>query len=214
MTSKNHTITPTSLESPLIPALAAIVAARSNGHVVIDDAYWAERETIELQQTVIRAGGLAWDIGDEAAAPLHAEIARLTAEKAVADAAAAAEAAISDETLRGRIAMRRWEEETKGVTVDLGGGRKLPVMTDATSQAKLTGLMVIASAQPIALQWKGSDGAFLDITNADVPLMAGAVFAHVQACFGREAALVAALESVATVDERAAFVPVVEQFWP
>jgi hypothetical protein len=81
----NHTITPASFLAPLLPPLAAIVAAR-NGPPDCD--------RFELEDTVLRAyrdGAMvgAWDIGAEAA-PLHAEIARLTEEKRVADEAAEA----------------------------------------------------------------------------------------------------------------------------
>jgi hypothetical protein len=79
---KLHAITPTSHLAPLIPACAAIAQAR--GYTGTADRY-------ELEDTVLRGGGFAWDIGSEAA-PLHAEIARLTSEKAAADAAARAQA--------------------------------------------------------------------------------------------------------------------------
>lgn len=167
----------------------------------------------ELEDTVLRAGGFAWDIGSDAAAPLHAEIARLTAEKEAADAAAAAEDAISDETLKARIAMRRWEQESAGCEVTLAGEPTFRIKTDAESQGKLTGLLVVASAQPVAVSWKGADCAFHSITNADVPVMVAAVFGHVQACFAREAALLETL--AATVPEgRPAFIAVIDQFWP
>lgn len=197
----NHTITPQSHLSPLLPSLQSLVTSLGGP---------ADCDRFELEDTVLRAGGYAWDIGADAAAPLHAEIERLTAEKEAAEEAAR-NAPPTKESLRERIAQRRWEEETKGVTVDLGAGRSLPLMTDATSQAKLTGLMVVASAQPIAVSWKGSDGSFLDITNADVPAMVGAVFSHVQVCFAREAEL---LEALAAAEDTAAFAEIVDAFWP
>ena len=86
----NHRITPTDLRWPIAPALDAIAIARC-------------RQTgarYELEDTVLRGIGWAEDIGAEAA-PLHAEIARLTAEKRVADEAAEA-ARIADELANPR----------------------------------------------------------------------------------------------------------------
>ena len=215
MTSSNCYIVSTSLHASLLPACAALVANKG----------WpAGIERWEVESTgVLRGGGMALDVeqlepdgtllhGDIRAAfyGLVAQIEQLDAAKAAADEAARA-APPTKATLTERIAFRRWEEESKGVVVDFGNGRSLAVMTDATSQAKLTGLLVIASAQPIAVSWKGSDGTFLNITNADVPQMAGTVFAHVQACFARESQLVTELESV---EDTAAFAEVVDLFWP
>jgi hypothetical protein len=75
----NYLIIPTSPLAQLIPSLAAIVAKRG-GHVA---------EKYELEDTVLRCGGFAWDIGAEAA-PLHAQIAELLAAKKSADEAEAA----------------------------------------------------------------------------------------------------------------------------
>jgi hypothetical protein len=78
----NNVITSSLYLSPLLPLLAALVSAR-NGP--------PDCERFELEDTVLRAGGFAWDIGSEAA-PLHAEIARLTEEKRAADEAARVQA--------------------------------------------------------------------------------------------------------------------------
>jgi len=85
----NHRITPTSVLSTLIPSLAAIAAGRG----VI-------AEKFELEDTVLRAGGFAWDIGAEAA-PLHVQIDALLAAKKAADEAAEA-ARIADELANPR----------------------------------------------------------------------------------------------------------------
>ena len=114
------------------------------------------------------------------------------------------------ERLAARIAERRWEEETRGVTVDLGQGRTVDVATDNTSQSKLTGLLVVASGRPINLGWKGQNGRFVAIDNQDVGVMATAVFSHVQSCFAREAELLAGLEHTQNLP---AFEAAVEAFW-
>ena len=86
----NHHITPTSSLAPLIPSLAAIVA-KLGGPVAAK---------YELEDTVLRAGGFAWDIGSEAA-PLHAQIAEILAAKKAADDAAEA-ARIAEELANPR----------------------------------------------------------------------------------------------------------------
>ena len=101
----NHVIIPAPHRlSPLIPAIEALVLARGG---TTCDRY-------ELEDTILRAGGFAWDIGAEAA-PLHAQIAAIAQTEA--DARAAADAAeaerianlppprwrVSKDTLVGRI---------------------------------------------------------------------------------------------------------------
>jgi hypothetical protein len=98
----NHVIAPSSHLWPLAPALQAIVTER-NGPVNCD--------RFEFEDTVLRAGGLAWPLPDAEAAPLHAEIARLTAEKEALEAAEAARIAalppepwrVSKDTIIGRV---------------------------------------------------------------------------------------------------------------
>lgn len=186
--------------SSTIPALQAIVTERGGP---------ANCDHFELDDTVLRAGGYAWDIGEAIAAPLHAQIAAIEAQRE-ADRIAAENAPPTKEALKSRIAWRRWEEESAGAPVTLNG-ETWTIKSDPESQAKLTGLLVVASAQPIAVKWKDSAGAFHDITNADVPTMVGAVFSHVQACFAREAELLAELESTT---DTASFSATVDAFWP
>lgn len=163
----------------------------------------------ELDDTVLRAPPYAADIG-ELAAPLWEQI---NAIDAAAEAAriAAENAPPTKEALKQRIAWRRWEVESGGAQVTLANGDTFTIKTDAESQSKLTGLLVVASAQPVSVKWKDAAGEFHTIGNADVLAMVAAVFSHVQACFAREAELLAQLE--ATTDT-AAFSAVVEAFWP
>ena len=76
----NHRIAPTSVLSPLVLVCRDICESR--GLKILNRDY-------ELEDTVLRCGGYAWDIGSEAA-PLHAEIAQLVAAKKAADEAAEA----------------------------------------------------------------------------------------------------------------------------
>lgn len=193
-------ITPLSHLWPLAPALQTLVTDRGGP---------ANCDKFELDDTVLRAGGYAWDIGDALAAPLHAQIAAIKAQRE-ADRIAAENAPPTKEALKARIAWRRWEEESTGAPVTLNG-ETWTIKSDPESQAKLTGLLVVASAQPISVKWKDSAGSFHDITNADVSVMVGSVFGHVQSCFAREADLLAALE--AATDTKA-FASVVDAFWP
>lgn len=103
----NYIITTTSLYSSLIPTLAAMSEARG----------FPNCERFELEDTILRAGGLyAWDIDNEAAA-LHTQVAAIIeakriaddAAKVIADAAAAELSAnpppwrVTKDTLIGRI---------------------------------------------------------------------------------------------------------------
>jgi hypothetical protein len=194
----NIIITPTNDYATVIPLIETIVLAKG-GRIC---------SKYEVEAGVLRASPFAWDIGAEIA-PLHAAIEKIDTDKAAAAIAAAAMPP-TKESLKALIANRRWEEETKGTVVDFGAGRTLPIMTDATSQSKLTGLLVIASAQPVAVKWKGSDGSFLEINNADVLVMAGTVFAYVQACFMREAAL---LDLLVATNDTETFKATIETFW-
>lgn len=118
------------------------------------------------------------------------------------------------EELRNYLAMRRWEEETKGCEATVTNGT-ITIKTDAESQGKLTGLLVIVSGSPtIEVDWKGADGNFTHITAADVPVMATAVFTHVQTCFVREAQILVLLAEVAEEDREAFRENVIVPFWP
>jgi hypothetical protein len=80
----NHLITPTSVLAPLLPSLDAIARARG---------YTGTPDRAELEDEVLRMGGYAWPIGAEAA-PLHAQIEQLIADKAAADEAARIQAEV------------------------------------------------------------------------------------------------------------------------
>jgi hypothetical protein len=77
-----HIITQTSVLSPLFPAVTAIAEAHG--------VFGCTR--FELQDTVLRGSGYAWDIGWPTASPLHAQAAQLIVDKKAADEAAAAQA--------------------------------------------------------------------------------------------------------------------------
>lgn len=87
------------------------------------------------------------------------------------------------------IAARRYEAETSGTTVE-----GMPVNTERDSQALLTGAALQAMLDPnYTVRWKTECG-FVDLDAQRIIGLASAVRAHVQACFDREAELVAAVE--------------------
>lgn len=100
---------------------------------------------------------------------------------------AAREKAIAD--LPDTIAARRYEAEVAGITVN--GTR---VQTDRETRAILTGAALQAGRQPErAFRWKGPDG-FVPLDSPTVLAIADAVSDYVQACFDREAALLAEVD--------------------
>ncbi|WP_257604456.1 DUF4376 domain-containing protein [Pseudomonas sp. UMAB-08] len=101
------------------------------------------------------------------------------------------------------IADRRYTAETSGTTVE-----GMPIDTSRDSQSMLTGAALAASLDPgYSVQWKTTAG-FVTLTSSQILGVASAVRAHVQACFNREAALLAAVAdgSITAV--------MVEEGWP
>ncbi|MDM9594733.1 DUF4376 domain-containing protein [Pseudomonas guariconensis] len=102
-----------------------------------------------------------------------------------------------------RIADRRFQAETGGAVVE-----GLAVNTERDSQSLLTGAAFAASLDPeYRIKWKTASG-FVELTGAQVIALASAVRAHVQACFDREAELLAAVADGSITAE------MLEQGWP
>ncbi|MEB3843732.1 DUF4376 domain-containing protein [Pseudomonas guariconensis] len=101
------------------------------------------------------------------------------------------------------IAARRFQAETGGAVVE-----GLAVNTERDSQSLLTGAAFAASLDPAyRIKWKAASG-FVELTGAQVIALASAVRAHVQACFDREAELLAAVADGSITAE------MLEQGWP
>lgn len=116
----------------------------------------------------------------------------ITAEAKAAEAAAAQRAAIK---------ARRDVAIASGITV---GG--VTVATDDQSQSRVMGAAVAAMLDPnYTVQWKTASG-FVTLSAPQVIGLATAIRAHVQACFDREAVLLAALDAGEAVD--------IETGWP
>jgi len=88
------------------------------------------------------------------------------------------------------IASRRYDAETAGI--DLNGMR---IDTGRDSQALITGAAVSAMLDPgYSVRWKTA-GGFVELSAEQIIGVASAVRAHVQACFDREADLLAELDA-------------------
>ncbi|MEB0178780.1 DUF4376 domain-containing protein [Pseudomonas sp. CCC3.2] len=87
------------------------------------------------------------------------------------------------------FASERFTHETAGITVN-----GMAVYTGRTTQNKLTGAAVRAGREAnYTVNWKLSDNTFVNLTSTQLIAIANAVGDHVQACYDREAALLAAV---------------------
>lgn len=97
---------------------------------------------------------------------------------------------------KAEIAAMRFEKETSGITV-FGA----TIDTDRDSQALITGAALAAVIDSgYSLNWKTESG-FVHLTAPEILAIAQAVRAHVQACFDREAELVALVDAAETAEE-------------
>lgn len=88
------------------------------------------------------------------------------------------------------IATRRYQAETSGITVN-----GMDLRTDRASQLLLNGAALSAVIDPsYRCQWKTPAG-FVDLDAQQLIHLASAMRAHVQACFDREAELLAHLDA-------------------
>ena len=103
--------------------------------------------------------------------------------------------------MRQRIAARRWEAEVSGTTFG-----EHDVRTDRESHAMLTGALVMLSGAPgRTVRWKFVS-TWAELDAGGLAQVAGAVMAHVEACFEREEQLVAAWDAGEPVN--------MEEGWP
>ncbi len=101
------------------------------------------------------------------------------------------------------IAVRRYEAETAGIEV--AGVR---VETDDRSKLLINGAALESMLDPdYVMQWKTPAG-FVELGAAQVLAVARAVRAHVQACFDREAELLAAVADGSITDQ------MLQEGWP
>lgn len=101
------------------------------------------------------------------------------------------------------VAARRYQAEVGGITLN-----GLQINTDDRSKLLINGAALEATIDPAyTMQWKTPTG-FVDLTGEQVIGIARAVRAHVQACFDREAELLAELEAGTLTAET------LSEFWP
>lgn len=165
---------------------------------VQDCAWWPEEDVSGELGTNKKWGAevLTLDAERQVVLVTRKQVAMTAAEKAARDSAIAAEWA-------GRIAARRFQAETGGVTV-----QGIQVNTERDSQSLLTGAAFAASLDPdYRIKWKTASG-FVELTGDQVIALATAVRAHVQACFDREAELLSAVADGSITGE------MLEQGWP
>jgi hypothetical protein len=93
---------------------------------------------------------------------------------------------LTADDLQAYAAAKRFEIETGGIAVET-----VAIATDRESQAMLVGAYNYLSLnQEATIQWKGETG-FVTLGLAQIQAIASAVGAHVQACFAKEAEIVA-----------------------
>ncbi|WNW11242.1 DUF4376 domain-containing protein [Pseudomonas sp. DTU_2021_1001937_2_SI_NGA_ILE_001] len=139
---------------------------------------------------------LSVDSGRKVVVVKRQQVNMTAAEKAERDAALAAE-------WLPLIAARRYQAETSGI--ELQG---MQVATDDRSKLLINGAALRASREDgYTLRWKTDEG-FVDLPGDQVLLMADAVADHVQACFDREAELLAAVADGSITAE------MLERGWP
>lgn len=96
-----------------------------------------------------------------------------------------------------QIAFKRYERETAGITT-----AGYTVFTDRPSQMKLTSVALRASQDSsYSVDWKLTDGTFVTLTGAQITAIANAVGDYVQACYTREATLLAAVAAGTFTEE-------------
>ncbi len=98
------------------------------------------------------------------------------------------------------LAAIRYQHETAGIT--LSG---MTIETDRESQALITGAWSFSQLNPaVLIDWKATTG-WIQIDAATIAGIAGAVAAHVQACFSAERAHAEAIAALETVDAVAGY---------
>lgn len=96
-----------------------------------------------------------------------------------------------------QLASIRWQKETSGTTFN-----GYNIATDPISQTKYVGAVVATQIDStIILNWKMSDGTFIELDATDVTAIAMAIRAHIQACFDKEAELRLLVKAAANQEE-------------
>ena len=98
-------------------------------------------------------------------------------------------------------ALQRKHEKAIKAGFTVGG---IVFHADDISQQRILGAALAVIRNPrLTIKWKSIDGAFVTLDAEAVLAAADAVRSHVQACFDREAELLAALDAGAAIDPEA-----------
>lgn len=144
-----------------------------------DGKYAAVAHGVDIYEEAVRLGGIAVPVEE-----------LLESEPTV-------------DEVEATIAARRYEEEVGGITIN-----GLQINTDDRSKLLINGAALEATIDPsYTMQWKTQDG-FVELNSQQVIAIARAVRAHVQACFDREAELLAHLEAGTFTED------MLEEGWP
>ena len=97
---------------------------------------------------------------------------------------------------RAEIAAWRYEKEVGGVVLN-----GISINTERDSQA-IIGNTLLSMREGLvqSVNWKTADGTFVPLGPAEIEAIAGAVVAHVQACFNAEAMLLAEVAAAQTIE--------------
>jgi hypothetical protein len=99
--------------------------------------------------------------------------------------------------MRVEATAKRWSVEVGGITV-----AGVSIATDAGTQSKLSSaLQLVQDDDQIIIDWKSTDGSWVQLDAATVTAIARAVGLHVQACFTRERAIHTAINDAADHDD-------------
>lgn len=101
--------------------------------------------------------------------------------------------------IKQKLANRRWEVETGGVSVD-----GFTYATDRESQTKYTAISIaISRADPTtwSINWKTSNGVFVTLNASQMENVINLVLRHVEQSFNHEALKVQEIDACTTVQE-------------
>ena len=110
---------------------------------------------------------------------------------------------------KAKVAARRWDEQTKGVTVPIAGAPRRFLstkegQTDIGNALQLAQASEAAGVGAFQMPWKSVDG-FVTVTLADLVTVGMAIGAHIAGCFAREATIIAALDAAAHAEGATAY---------
>jgi hypothetical protein len=159
--------------------------------IVIGNLRYADPHGVLIDMDVTRDGEIfPFTFAPDDDAPLSNEVRALLQGGSYA-VNAYAEPMPDAAALRAYAATARWRKETAGIAV---GG--LTVATDDRSKALIQGAYLQAQRDPaFTAQWKTASGSFVTMGATEIEAVALTVSAHIQACFVKEAAVVADIDN-------------------